>query len=86
MSRKKRIDEAFNVMAAKMDTRDDFFQALQDVEKMGHGIPAQYANDAAIMLNYESWKLQGSWRNSKAIVKKVRKAARKSVDNVARLL
>lgn len=85
MKRKERINEAFNTMAAKMDSRDDFFEALHEVEKMGHGIPAKYSEDAAIMLNYESWKLQGSWRNNKAIVKKVRKAAKKSIDNPPRL-
>lgn len=85
MKRKEWINEAFEVMAAKMDARDDFFQALHDLEKMGHGIPTVYKKDAAIMLNYESWKLQGSWRNNKAIVKKVRKAAKKSIDNPPRL-
>lgn len=85
MKRKEQINEAFRTMAAKMDSRDDFFEALHEVEKMGHGIPAKYSEDAAIMLNYESWKLQGSWRKNGAIVKKVRKAAKKSVDNPKRL-
>ncbi len=85
MKRKERINEAFEGMAAKMDSRDDFFEALHEVEKMGHGIPAKYSEDAAIMLNYESWKLQGSWRKNRAIVKKVRKAAKKSIDNPPRL-
>ena len=85
MIRKKKIDEAYQIMAKKMDTRDDFFEALHEVEKMGHGIPEPYASDAAIMLNYESWKLHGGWRNSKAVKKKVRKAAKKSVDRSGRL-
>jgi hypothetical protein len=50
---------------------------LLQVEKLGHGIPAKYADDAAIMLNFESYKLQGSWRNSKAITDKLKKAAKK---------
>lgn len=80
MSRKQRINEAFQILAKKMDARDDFFIALANVEKMGHGIPEPYASDAAIMLNFASFKLHGSWRKNQAIVKKVRKAAKKSVD------
>lgn len=69
--------EIYNTLADKMDKRDNFFEALLNVEKLGHGIPAKYANDAAIMLNFESYKLQGSWRNSKAITDKLKKAAKK---------
>lgn len=69
--------EIYNILAEKMDKRDNFFEALLQVEKLGHGIPAKYADDAAIMLNFESYKLQGSWRNSKAIVDKLKKASRK---------
>jgi hypothetical protein len=69
--------DIYNTLADKMDKRDNFFEALLQVEKLGHGIPAKYANDAAIMLNFESYKLQGSWRNSKAITDKLKKAAKK---------
>jgi len=69
--------EIYNILAEKMDKRDNFFKALLQVEKLGHGIPAKYANDAAVMLNFESYKLQGSWRNSKAITDKLKKAAKK---------
>jgi len=69
--------EIYNILAEKMDKRDNFFEALLQVEKLGHGIPAKYANDAAIMLNFESYKLQGSWRNSKAICHTLEKASRK---------
>ncbi len=69
--------EIYDILADKMDKRDNFFEALLHVEKLGHGIPAKYANDAAVMLNFESYKLQGSWRNSKAITDKLKKAAKK---------
>ena len=69
--------EIYNTLADKMDKRDNFFEALLQVEKLGHGIPAKYADDAAIMLNFESYKLQGSWRNSKAITDKLKKTAKK---------
>jgi hypothetical protein len=69
--------EIYDILADKMDKRDNFFEALLQVEKLGHGIPAKYANDAAVMLNFESYKLQGSWRNSKAITDKLKKAAKK---------
>ncbi len=69
--------EIYNILAEKMDKRDNFFEALLQVENLGHGIPAKYANDAAVMLNFESYKLQGSWRNSKAITDKLKKAAKK---------
>ncbi len=73
----KKEQEIYNILAGKMDKRDNFFEALLQVEKLGHGIPAKYANDAAIMLNFESYKLQGSWRNSKAICDTLKKASRK---------
>ena len=69
--------EIYNILADRMDKRDNFFEALLQVEKLGHGIPAKYANDAAVMLNFESYKLQGSWRSSKAITDKLKKAAKK---------
>jgi len=74
---REKEQEIYNILAEKMDKRDNFFEALLQVEKLGHGIPAKYANDAAVMLNFESYKLQGSWRNSKAITDKLKKAAKK---------
>lgn len=86
MTKEQRIEKAFEAMAKVLDRREAVYEALQDVEKLGFGIPAQYENDAALMLQYESWKVTGSWRNNEAIVKKVRKAAKKSVDNIKRSL
>ncbi len=73
----KNEQDIYNQLAEKMDKRDNFFEAMKNVEKLGHGIPAKYSQDAAIMLNFENYKLQGSWRNNKAIVAKLKKAARK---------
>lgn len=86
MTKEQKIEEAFQAMAKVLDNRDAVYEALHEVEKLGFGIPAQYENDAALMLQYESWKLNGSWRKNEAIVKKVRKAAKKSVDNLKRAL
>ncbi|MDD3388276.1 MAG: hypothetical protein PHU58_07410 [Prevotella sp.] len=69
--------EAFETMAKKMDERDEVFRLMKVVEDASETIPAKYAQDARVMMNYEAYKILGSWRDQQNVVLRLRKAARK---------
>lgn len=54
----------------KLDTRDRFFAELQSFEKKNGFVPAPYCNDKQQMIQYESYKKLGPWRNDRKLVKK----------------
>ncbi len=74
---KQREREAFEAMAKKMDERDEVFRLMKVVEDASETIPAKYAQDARVMMNYEAYKILGSWRDQQNVVLRLRKAARK---------
>lgn len=76
-SYKQKFQEALELLEKKMDQRDKVFEELKKVEDAGHGIPVKYANDPAFMLNYETYKVNGPWRNNQKVVLKVRETAKK---------
>lgn len=78
---KQREREAFEAMAKKMDERDEVFRLMKVVEDASETIPAKYAQDARIMMNYEAYKILGSWRDQQNVVIRLRKAARKAAKN-----
>ena len=69
--------EAFDTMAKKMDARDEVFRLMKVIEDASEIIPPKYANDAKIMLNYEAYKILGTWRDQQKVVIRIRQAARK---------
>ncbi len=69
--------EAFETIAKKMDARDEVFRLIKVIEDANQIIPPKYANDAKIMLNYEAYKILGTWRDQQKVVIRVRQAARK---------
>ena len=77
----QRVREAFEAMAKKMDERDEVFRLMKVVEDASETIPAKYAQDARIMMNYEAYKILGSWRDQQNVVIRLRKAARKAAKN-----
>ena len=74
---KEKEKEAFDKLADKMDKRDKVFEIMKEIEEKNLPLPEKYTRDAAIMLNYESYKAFGSWRNNQPTVITLRKAARK---------
>ena len=78
---KQREREAFEAMTKKMDERDEVFRLMKVVEDASETIPAKYAQDARIMMNYEAYKILGSWRDQQNVVIRLRKAARKAAKN-----
>lgn len=78
---KQRQKDAFEAMAKKMDERDEVFRLMKVVEDASETIPAKYAQDARIMMNYEAYKILGSWRDQQNVVIRLRKAARKAAKN-----
>ena len=75
---KQRQKEAFEAMAKKMDERDEVFRLMKKIEDASETIPAKYAQDARVMMNYEAYKILGSWRDQQNVVLRLRKAARKA--------
>lgn len=71
-------EEAFNQFAAKMDARDKVFEELKKIEDTGAEIPAKFATDAKVMLNYQAFKTFGHWRNQPRVVMKIKEAAKKA--------
>ncbi len=71
-------EEAYNILAAKMDARDRVFEELKKIEDMGAQIPAKYQQDSMIMLNYEAYKTFGHWRKQPRVVLKIKEAAKKA--------
>lgn len=69
--------EAYESMAKKMDERDEVFRLMKVVEDASETIPAKYAQDARVMMNYEAYKILGSWRDQQNVVIKIKQAARK---------
>lgn len=56
-----------------LDKRDSFFDKLRKFEE-GHGyIPKSYRLDEKLMQQYNIYKVAGSWRNDKKLVKKIRR-------------
>jgi len=71
-------EEAYNILAARMDARDRVFEELKKIEDMGTEIPAKYQQDSMVMLNYEAFKTFGHWRNQPRVVIKIKEAAKKA--------
>jgi len=74
----QKCDEAFAQFAAKMDDRDAVFEELKKIEDTGAPLPAKFLTDAKVMLNYESFKTFGHWRNQPRVVMKIKDAAKKA--------
>ena len=73
--------EAYESMAKKMDERDEVFRLMKVVEDASETIPAKYAQDARVMMNYEAYKILGSWRDQQNVVVRLRQAAKKTAKN-----
>ena len=73
--------EAFETIAKKMDARDEVFRLIKVIEDANQIIPPKYANDAKILLNYEAYKILGTWRDQQKVVIRLRQAARKAAKN-----
>ena len=75
---KRRRQEAFAILAAKMDARDKAFEEMKKIESAGNELPPLYKNNSAVMLNYESYKMLGHWRNQPNKVEGILEAAKKA--------
>ena len=78
---KQREKEAYETLAKKMDERDEVFRLMKEIEDASEIIPPKYAQDARIMMNYEAYKILGSWRDQQNVVIRLRQAARKVAKN-----